>query len=219
MKEETPAAVAAVRETIREQQKQLQERYSRELRHLKERKDSESTRLKRALVSLEEGEDLPQEPKKRRARARRRARAAATPAAVKERCEAILRFLIEQGKPLSRSAICSSLGLSSYVVRTALHLLSEEGRVLRLGTGAGTRYQAAAGRAAGKALISPAPGTLPGRIVAIVEERGWASLEELVQATGATRPEVRRECETLVREGEINTTQREGLTVFVRSGA
>jgi biotin operon repressor len=222
MKEEAPAAVAAVREAIREQQKQLQETYSRELRQLKERKNSESTRLKRALVGLEGGEELPQEPKKRRARSRRRSRAVATPAAVKERCEAILRFLIEQDEPVSRSAICSSLGLSSHVVRTALHGLAEEGKVLRLGTGAGTRYQAAAGRLAGKASVSPAAGlngTLQGRIIAIVEERGWASVEELVQATGSARPEVRRACEAMVREGEIDATQREGRTVFVRAGA
>jgi DNA-binding Lrp family transcriptional regulator len=220
MKEEGPAAVAAIREAIKDQQKQLHERYSREMRELKQRRDSESNSLKRALAGLEDGESRAPEPKKKRTRARRRSRAEASPAAVKERCEAILRFLEEQGTPLSRSAICSSLGLSSHVVRTALRLLTEEGKVLRRGTGAGTRYQAAI-RTAGTAAASSdlAEGTLQGRIVSIIEERGWASVDELVQATGATRPEVQRQVEALVREGEITAKQHEGVIVFVRTAA
>lgn len=106
------------------------------------------------------------------------------------------------------NGIATALGLSSYVVRSALRLLSEQGNVRRLGTGAETRYQAVGSKKA-----------LPGRLVAFIEERGWASLEELVQATGASRAEVQRACEALVREGEIRTMQREGFMVFVRVGA
>ncbi len=218
MKEEGPTAVVTVRGAIREQLKRVQEGYRSDLRQLKQRKDSETTRLKQALLGLEGGEDRPQAPKRKPARPRR-SRASTTPAAVRERCEAVLRFLIEQDKPLPRSEICSALGLSSSVVSTALRLLTEEGKALRLGTGAGTRYRAARSQVAVASNSPAASGTPQGRIVAIVEERGWASLEELAQATGAPRPEVRRECEALVREGELNATQREGLAVFVRVGA
>ncbi|HEX6780545.1 MAG TPA: FaeA/PapI family transcriptional regulator [Solirubrobacterales bacterium] len=198
----TEGSVAAVRKVIREQQKQLQQRYSSELRQLKERRDSELARLEQALAGLEEGGRPQREPKRKRAR--RRARAAGTPAAIRERCEAVHRFLVERKEPVSVNAMAAALGVSSHAVRTALRLLSEEGKVRRIGTGAETRYEAIGSK-----------GTLPGRIVAFVEERGWASLEELVQATGVTHPEVRQACEALVREGEIRTMQRGGVTVFV----
>lgn len=208
MNEEATGAVAAVREAIKKEQKQLQQRYSRELRELKERLDSESAPLKQALLGLEGGDDSSQEPKRKRARRRRRTRAAGTPAAIKERCDAILRFLVERDEPLSVNGIAAALGLSSYVVRSALRLLSEQGKVRRVGTGAETRYQAVGSKE-----------PLPRRIVTFIEERGWASLEELVQAAGASRPEVQQACEALVREGGIRTMQRGGLTVFVCVGA
>ena len=113
---------------------------------LKERRDSESARLKQALLGLEGGEDSPREPKRKRARRRRRTRAAATPAAIRERCEAILRFLVEGDEPQSVNSIAAALGLGAHTVRTALRLLSEQGKVRRVGTGSGTRYEAVAER-------------------------------------------------------------------------
>jgi len=57
-----------------------------------------------------------------------------------------------------------------------------------------------------------------GRIVQTLEERGWASLEELAQATGAPREEVAKHCNLLVSEQEIYLTEREGRSVYAITG-
>jgi len=219
MKDEAPSAVAAVREVIKDQQKQLREWYSTELHRLKEHRDREMNHLERALGTLngDEEESSPTTTKRpRRSRRRRSSRASGTPAAIQERCEAILRYLVEQGEALSRNAVCSALDLSPHVAQTALRLLCDEGKVVRVGIGAGTRYRAANDRQQGNRGPVGAEGTLQGRILALIEERGWATLDELVQATNAPRKEVLRECDVLVREGEIYITQRENHSAYVR---
>lgn len=150
---------------------------------------------------------------------RKRNRSAAALAA--ERREAILRFLLEQGRPMALREIRQALRLSEFSIRSALKRLVEERKVIRTGTGSATQYQARpddSSMSLGAPAPSPDPGahgTAQGRILTIVEDRGSASLEELAQATRLSSEQVERECGALILEGEMQMARPNGRSVYV----
>lgn len=135
------------------------------------------------------------------------------------RREAILRFLVEQGRAMSFSEIRTALRLSEFSTRSALKRLIEEGKVVRTGTRATTRY-AARGEGAGSLAALPERGpddggTLQGRLMELIADRGSASAEELAQALRVSREEIQAACGGLVREEEIRMASRGGRPVYV----
>jgi DNA-binding transcriptional ArsR family regulator len=138
-----------------------------------------------------------------------------------ERRHAIFRFLSERARPMAFSEIQRELRLTEFSTRSALKRLVEEGKVIRTGTGSSTRYQAKPdGSAAplGGHARSPEPsdhGSDQGRLLATVVERGFASVEELAQATHLSPEQVERECGALIREGEMRMARPQGRAVYV----
>jgi Fe2+ or Zn2+ uptake regulation protein len=216
-----PPVAAAAREALERQATVVRDWANGEIRRVEGRRDEELRRLERAIVCLggetREGPSKPRRAPDRRPKPRRRraSRAGTTPAAVGERREAVLRYLREQSRPLSRGEICRALRLTPHTVNTALNLLVKEGKAERVGSGAATRYKLAS---SGGRAHATGEATLQGRIVETLHERGWASLEELVQAIGVPREEVLRECGRLVKEEEIEMDRREGRAVYVCRG-
>lgn len=135
------------------------------------------------------------------------------------RREAILRFLVKQGRAMSFSEIRTTLRLSEFSTRSALKRLVEEGKVVRMGTRGTTRY-AARGEGAGSVATLPERrpddgGTLQGRLMELISDRGSASVEELAQALRVPREEVQAACGGLIREEEIRMASRGGEPVYV----
>lgn len=135
------------------------------------------------------------------------------------RREAIFRFLVEQGRAMSFSEIRTTLRLSEFSTRSALKRLIEEGKVVRTGTRGTTRY-AARGEGAGSVATLPERrpddgGTLQGRLIDLIVDRGSASVEELAQALRVPREEIQAACGGLVREEEIRMASRGGRPVYV----
>jgi hypothetical protein len=214
-----PPTATAVHTAMEAQARALRAWASAEIERVKAQRDEELDRLDKALALLDAGRT--DEPARggegakrvRKASHRRASRSATTPAAVRRRRDAVLQCLLDQGKPLSRGDVCRLLRLTPHTVNTALNLLCREGKARRIGSGAGTRYEAIGGRLPNPQLSKE--GTLGGRIVETVKERGYACLEELVQAVGAPREEVLRECGALLKQGEIQMDRREGRPVYL----
>jgi hypothetical protein len=142
------------------------------------------------------------------------------PAVLAERRrEAILRFLVEQGRALSFSEIHASTRFPEFSTRSALRRLVKEGKVLRTGAADATRYAARdAGAGSVAALSERGPdggGTLQGRLVELIADRGSASVEELAQGLRVPREEIQAACGGLVREEEIRMASRGGRPVYV----
>lgn len=143
-----------------------------------------------------------------------------SPAVLAERRrEAILRFLIEQGRAVSFSEIRTAMRFSEFSTRSALRRLVKEGKVVRTGAAEATRYAA---RDAGAGAVAVLPeqrpddgGTLQGRLVELVVDRGSASIEELAQALRVPREEIQAACGALIREEEIRMASRGGRPVYV----
>ncbi len=120
---------------------------------------------------------------------------------------------------MSRVEIARALGIAPTLVKHAVKRLRDEGRVELIGTGGATRYAAKADHLPPPA-VPPQPdpaseGTLQGRILILLEDRSWASEEEIVQATGATPEEVEAVCAALVAEGEIEMRRMQGRDGYV----
>lgn len=221
-----PPSASALKPQLERQIQRICDWASREIRRIEERRDVEVRCLEGAVNCVAGSGSARGErnrrPRSTRSKRGRRSRSSATPAAVNERREAVKRFVEEAGAPVSRGDISRGLGLTVHTVTTALTLLRNEGQVRRVGTNASTRYLpnkegSHSGSSSPTRDLSSA-GTLQGRILATIQERGWASPEELVQATGASREEVLRECGALVREEEIKMDRREGRSVYVTRG-
>ena len=99
----------------------------------------------------------------------------------------------------------------------ALKSLIEAGRVTRVGENSHTRYQASGDGAEGS--VALAEGSGRGRILALVDDRGYASAEELAQATGISLEGVRSKCGALIVEGKLRMARREGQGVYLRARA
>jgi hypothetical protein len=135
------------------------------------------------------------------------------------RRKAILRFLIEQGRALAFSEIRAALRFTEFSTRSALKRLIAEGKVVRTGAREATRY-AAKGDGAGSVATLPGcgpddGGTLQGRLIELIADRGSASVEELAQALRVPREEIQAACGGLVREEEIRMASRGGRPVYV----
>jgi hypothetical protein len=220
-------SLATVLDAIEAKRREIRESASATIREVEAERDDELGRLDRAVAALygAEVKPLPAETSPPAAqpsskpKRRRRGGSAGSAAAVRERREKVFRFLVEEGKPIAREQISRALKISAYATRTALQRLCEEGKVARTGAHAATRYQARVKKsAAGPTLPLSAPpqeGTLEGRVLAMIQDRGSPYLDELPQATGASLEQIRNVCGALVREEEIHMSQRNGRPICV----
>lgn len=213
---------------IDRERREIRERRNHEIREVEGKFDGLLDKLDRAVAALSgkdgwarkvrEG-DASQPQAQKKPRRRRRAAASTTPAAAKERREATFRYLVEKGCKVAPREIQRDLNLTPSCVQSALASLRTEGRAVRFGAGNGTRYEAKPGsRSEAKAQASQVGdrATLEGLILEIVEARGYASLDELVQATGYLREDVRDACGALQIQDELRMEQRNGRPVYVR---
>jgi hypothetical protein len=221
-----PPDLAAVRRLLDSEARAVRAWAQEEIAAIEGQRDESVRRLESAAMALDRqepaSEPQPQDPPRSgKPRRRRSKRPATTPAAARERREAVLRYLREQGAPRSRSEICRALSLSPDCVANALRILRAEAHVEQVGNRSATRYRArgAASPGGSRGLPVPREASVQGQILETLQERGWASLDELVQATGAPREEVLRECGVLVKEEEIHMGRREGRSVYVYPGA
>ena len=204
------------------------DRAAARMKEIEGERDSLLDRFDRAIAALEEdagastpGASPPKDPEPRKPDARRRrgGRTSTTPAAARKRREAILRCLTERGAPTSPRELERVLKIPVYALKGALARLCKEGKVVRTGHGRSTRYEVADVSPASAGPPSAArlrqSGTLQGRILATVETRGWASLDELVQAVEASREQVVEAVGALVREEELRMDRRNGRAVYV----
>jgi hypothetical protein len=222
---ERPAAgdLPEVLTAIDRERREIRERRNREIREVEGKFDGLLDKLDRAVAALADGgarkvreEDAsqPHPPKKTR---RRRVAVSTTPAAAKERREAVFRYLIEAGRKVAPREIQRDLNLTPSCVQSALAQLRKDGRVIRFGAGNGTRYEVKPGsRSDSQASPVGDRATLEGLILETVEARGYASLDELVQATGYLREDVRDACGALQIQDELRMEQRNGRPVHVR---
>jgi biotin operon repressor len=221
-----PPSIAAIRDALENQAVEVRRWATRRIEEVEKHRDEELQRLDGALACVQDERNRP--PRRQTARPARHAGraqrkpAATNPAAVRERCEAVARLLVEVERPLAPKEIRQTLNLTSHTVTTALKRLVRERRVKRSGNGPTARY-AAKGNGSGGNVAKPFElsteggdkSTLQGRILTTLQDRGYASADELAQATGASRAEVVQECGVLLKEEEIHMERREGRAVYV----
>lgn len=194
------------------------------IKGIERQRDERLRQLEGALHALDHGHDEVVSPTPRptgddapkRRRRRSRKRPTTTPAAAQERREGMLRYLREQEAPRSRREISRALGLTADSTTNGLRLLCEEGLVERVGNRSSTRYKPrGTPLPADGQPIRPKASSVQGQILETLQDRRWASLDELVQAVGAAREEVLKQCGALVREEEIRMERREGRAVYI----
>jgi hypothetical protein len=221
-----PDTESAVRRALEAERRKLRAWAISLIRDIEDQRDLGLRRLDRAASVLAEGDTGVSKASGKRKRRRSRKRRGPSAAAVAEnRRQAMHRFLVEQGRPTAFSEIHRSLRLSEFSARSVLKRLMAEGAVARVGTGSATRYQARSESladsvpGAGARPLAQRQGTMQGRLLATLEDRGSASLEELAQAVRASREEIEKECGALIREEEIHMARRDGRAVYVSQGA
>ena len=225
MAPESPSSRAAVLDVVGVQRRKIRQWASAGIKEVEERRDRELLRLDQvaAVFEVEEGNAEPAagSPAARAKPRRRRKKRATVAKAALERREAIFRHMAEQAQPLALGEIRRRLSISEFSTRSALKRLIEEGRVIRSGTGAMTRYATSGERSTTSSPIQQARdiGTAQGRILAILEDRASASLAELAQALRMPAEEIRRECGALIREGEVRMARVNGRAVYLRQRA
>lgn len=217
-----PDTDVAVRKFLEAERRRVREWSTSVVKEVHEQRDGALRRLEEAAGALGLSV-LPKVTSTSRARSKKHSKPTAAALAA-ERRAAIHRFLSERGIPLAFREIQTALRLSDFSTRSALRRLVEEGLVIQTGVGSSTRYQARTDGSAGSQASrsdSPSPqgGTTQGSLLAIIEERSLASLEELGQATGLPADEVERECGALIREGEIRMARSNGRPVYVLNKA
>lgn len=221
-----PETESAVRKALDTERRKLQAWAAGLIRDIEDQRDYGLRRLDKVASALtDEGEGASRKASPAKSRRRRSGRGRPKVAALAEkRRQAVYRFLVEQGRSLALTEIRRSLRLSEFSTRSALKRLMVEGTVIRIGTGSGTRYQAKPGAASAPAVDvgpphTPTEGTIQGRLLATLQDRGSASLEELAQAVRAPREKIERECGGLIREEEIRMARRNGRPVYVHQQA
>jgi hypothetical protein len=227
---EEPGGLAVVLEAIETQRQETWESSMATIREIEAERDDLMGRLDRAVAVLDRGKAARMRAKapapaathpSSKPRGRRRARrSGGSPAAVHKRCEAIFRYLVEQNGPVAQRQICRILKISPASTRTALIRLGEEGKIIRTGTGSATCYKVKVGLSAVSGSMPAGPpseqqGTLQGRILMLLQDRGSASLDELAQALGAPGEQILRECGSLIRQEEIRMGRRDGRPVYI----
>ncbi len=217
-----PDTDVAVRKFLEAERRRIREWSSSVVKEVHEQRDSALRRLEEVAGTL--GLSVPPKATSTsRAHSKKQSKPTAAALAA-ERRVAVHRFLSERGIPLAFREIQTALRLSDFSTRSALRRLVEEGMMVQTGVGSSTRYQARMnGSASSKASRPDSPlsqeGTAQGSLLAIIEERSFASVEELGQATGLPTDEVERECGTLIREGEIRMARSNGRPVYILNKA
>jgi len=215
-------------EVLEDQRREVSQRLLAEVKSLEDKCDDELRRLDRAAVALGGAsrkpavKAAPEEPPRRRSRAKRRSKGKrpGSAQAIHERCEAVFRFLDEQEEPRAKGQIRRALRISDFGAASALDRLMEERRVRRTGIGSGTRYEARrrASRPRPSSAGLPKEGTIQGKALATIRDRGRASREELAQAVRVAPELIQRECAVLIAEEEIRMDRHEGKSVYISVG-
>lgn len=226
---EAPGGAAAVLEVLEGQRQEVRQWMLAGIKSLEDECGDELRRLDRAAAALLGGVSRrstvkagPEESPRPRSRTKRRSKRKrpGSAQAIHERCEAVFRFLDEQEEPQATGQIRGALRLSGFGAASALERLMEEGRVRRMGTGSGTRYEAKR-RASKSRQSSPGvaeEGTIQGRALTIIRDRGRASREEVAQALRVAPELIQRECAGLIAEEEIRMDRHGGKSVYVYAG-
>ncbi len=215
-----PDTESAVRKALDAERRKLRSWATSLIRDIENQRDSGLRRLDQAAsVLFEDDKGAPKAASGKRKRRRSKKRRGPTAAAIAEsRRQAMHRFLVEQGRPTAFSEIHRSLRLSEFSTRSVLRGLIGEGAVVRIGTGSATRYQARSESLTALPLAQ-GQGAIQGRLLATLNDRGSASLEELAQAVRASREAVEKECGALIREEKIRMARRDGRAVYVSQRA
>jgi hypothetical protein len=223
---EAPGGAAAVLEVLEGQRQEVRQWMLAEIKSLEDECGDELRRLDRAAAALggvsrrPTVKAGPEESSRPRAKRRSKRKRPGSAQAIHERCEAVFRFLDEQGEPRAKGEIRSALRVSDFGATSALERLMEEGRVRRLGIGSGTRYEAKRRASTPKPSIldGSEKGTIQGKALAIIRDRGRASGEELAQALRVAPESIQRGCGVLIAEEEIRMDRHEGKSVYVSIG-
>jgi hypothetical protein len=204
------------------------QRAEREFKEVTTRRDSDLAKLDIARDAFTEmdppsndepaSNDAPAEtrpgPKPKR-RMRRKGLSPASPKKLAERREKVARFIEESANPVQLKEIIRALGLTEHKAHAAITDLEREGRVKRVGVGASIRYMAADRQLSPLSRQAPTQGTLEERIVAVLEDRHQATVEELAQALRMPLGEVGKACGRLQGEERIHMRRINGRPVYV----
>jgi hypothetical protein len=210
---------AAVFELLHSERRKLEAQAAALIQQIEAQRDLAVRKLDRAAAALL-GQEKAAAPAtrvpaaKRPTRRRAKKKGKTTAEGAEERRLAVQRYLEEQGRPLKPAEIAPALRLPDFSTKSALRRLVKDGIAIRTGTGSGTRYQLASGGTA-----RDERETAQGRIVTTIEDRGLASLEELAQAARISIERAERECASLIVEGVIGMTRRDGRSVYVMEAA
>lgn len=216
---ELPDTGSMVRKALETERRKLHAWAAGLVKEIEGHRDEALRRLDLSESALVEDANIVAKAKPGKSRPRGGKRGPSVAVLAEHRREAILRFLVEQGRAMSFSEIRTALRLSEFSTRSALKRLIEEGKVDRTGTRGTTRYTAR-GEGAGSVAALPERrpddgGTLQGRLVELIADRGSASVEELAQALRVPREEIQATCGGLVREEEIRMASRGGRPVYI----
>lgn len=216
---ELPDTGSRVRKALETERRRLHAWAAGLVKEVEGRRDEGLRRLDLSESALAKGTEVVAKPAPTRSRRPGGKRGPSVAVAAERRREAILRFLVEQGRAMSFSEIRTALRFTEFSTRSALRRLVKEGKVVRTGVRETTRY-AARGETAGSLARLPGrgpddDGTLQGRLVELIVDRGSASAEELAQALRVPREEIQATCGGLIREEEIRMASRGGRPVYV----
>lgn len=170
---EAPGGAAAVLEVLEGQRQEVRQWMLAGIKRLEDECGDELRRLDRAAVALGGVSRRPvvkagpEGSSRRRSKRRSKRKRPGSAQAIHERCEAVFRFLDEQGEPRAKGEIRSALRVSDFGATSALERLMEEGRVRRLGIGSGTRYKAK------RRASTPRPSILDGSEKGRFRARHW----------------------------------------------
>lgn len=202
---------AEVARMLQVERRKLEARVATWIKEVEEQRDSFISSFEQAAAVFGDegsGNRPATKPRKRR-RSKNRKGGGTTSEEAEKRRRAVRRFMEEQARPFTALEIAGALRLPEFSTKSALRRLIKEGVVVRTGAGSGTRYQL---RAQGSRREERS--TAQGLIVTTIEDRGTASPRELSQALGAPEEAVERECSSLILEGIVRMTQRNGIPVY-----
>lgn len=213
-------------EAIDAEKREVGEQAAHRIKEIEALRDLDLDRLERARRTLLEGGTASGRPapetvappsiQKRR---RRRKRPSTSAGSVAKRREDVFRQISEGAEPTASGELARALDMSPHSVQGAIRQLLKERRIVRLGSSASTRYAIRAGLST-RAVGGPERrGTLHGRVVTTITDRGYASAEELGQAVGEPVDRVLEICAALQAEEEIRMSRQGGRAVYVLQSA
>ena len=216
----------AIVDLVEHQRREVRRLATEEIRMLEDRRDRDLGTLDDVIGALEgrKGKEVapptssvsaPAPSRRSRTRRRRKKRGSPTQVALENR-EAILRHLEGADRQMAAGEIRGPLGISEHANANALKRLVSEGKVARVGSGSGTRYEVTRKSRRAVSGVDHGQGTLEGRILLILEDRGFVSDPELSQALRVPVEKVQEVCAGLIAEGEIRVSNRGGARVYVR---